>query len=53
MERNTVPMANEDFQRVLSVIEDWGIQTKWQDIDETLYGRRREKSARGMRGKIP
>jgi|SRR5271165_3948749 len=36
--KDTVPMSNEDFQKILSLSEDWGFKSRWQDIDETLYG---------------
>ena len=41
--KDTVPMSSEDFRRILSVSQDWGIKTKWQDIDEILYERRGKK----------
>ena len=44
--KDTVPMSNEDFQRILSLSEDWGFKSRWQDIDETLYGRKTRVSKR-------
>ncbi len=38
--KETVPMSSEDFQRILALSEDWGFKSRWQDIDETLYGRK-------------
>lgn len=35
---STVPMSDEAFRRILSLKSDWGIRTKWEDIDKTLYG---------------
>jgi len=49
--KETVPMSNEDFRKILSLSEDWGSKSKWQDIDETLYGgkNRGHKKIKGSR----
>jgi len=31
-------LSDEEFERVLSLIEDWGVETSWEDIDRVLYG---------------
>ena len=35
---STVPISDSEYQKILSLIADWGVKTKWEDIDETLYG---------------
>jgi hypothetical protein len=35
---STVPMSDEAYERTLSLTTDWKIRTKWEDIDEALYG---------------
>ncbi len=42
------PMSDEQFKRVLDLVEDWGVEDASVRIDEYLYGskkRRRTKSA--------
>jgi hypothetical protein len=41
--KETVPMSREDFRKIVSLSENGGIKTKWQDTDETLYGLKRKK----------
>ena len=43
---STVPLSDNDYNRLLSLTSDWGIETKWEDIDESLYG----SSGKGRRG---
>ena len=35
---STVPMPDEAYKRTLSLVSDWGVRTKWEGIDSTLYG---------------
>ncbi len=35
---STVPMSEEAYRKILSLTSNWGIRTKWEDIDKTLYG---------------
>ena len=44
--RDTVPMSDEDFAKIKSLSEDWGVRTRWQDIDKTLYGSSRGRNTR-------
>ena len=37
-----VPMSDEEFVRVLSLSEDWGVETKSEEIDQVLYDGRRK-----------
>ncbi len=32
--KDTVPISGEQFQKILSLSEDWGVKTRWQDIDQ-------------------
>jgi hypothetical protein len=34
----TVPMSDEGYRRMLSLTSDWGVKTKWEEIDDLLYG---------------
>ncbi len=29
--------CDEEFKKLLSLIEDWGVETSWEEIDEILY----------------
>jgi len=33
-----IPMPDEEFKRVLSLTEDWGVETNWREVDKLLYG---------------
>ncbi|SRR5579875_2899473 len=35
---DSVPMSDESYRKMLSLVDNWKIKTKWEDIDETLYG---------------
>ena len=39
------PLSEKEFERVLSLVSDWGVETSSDEIDEVLYGRalRRKK----------
>ena len=39
------PLSEKEFERVLSLVSDWGVETSSDEIDEALYGRaiRRKK----------
>ena len=32
------PLTDPEFQKVLSMTSDWGVATRWQDMDRQLYG---------------
>lgn len=34
----TVPMSDDDYRKLLSMTGDWGVQTRWEDIDRVTYG---------------
>ncbi len=38
-------LSEKEFERVLSLVSDWGVETSSDEIDEVLYGRaiRRKK----------
>ncbi len=36
--RPNVPMSDEEFGRVLSLSEDWGVETTSEESDKVLYG---------------
>jgi hypothetical protein len=49
--KDTVPMSNEDYQKLAALSDDWGVSTKWQEIDEILYGSNKKERTRQPRGK--
>jgi len=38
-----IPLTDEEYQRILEYITDWGIETKSEDIDKYLYGKARKR----------
>jgi hypothetical protein len=42
----SVPMGDEEFGRVLSLSEDWGVETRSDEIDKILYGGDRRKASK-------
>lgn len=41
-----LPLSDMEFQKVLGLISDWGVETSWEEIDHFLYGSRRLRSGR-------
>jgi hypothetical protein len=39
-----VPMNDEEFGKVLSLSEDWGVETSSEEIDKVLYSGDRRKA---------
>ncbi|MBI4257729.1 MAG: hypothetical protein HY619_02125 [Thaumarchaeota archaeon] len=39
----SVPLSDEEYGRVQSLVEDWGVETSWKDVDRLLYGTRTKK----------
>ena len=33
-----VPMPDKEYEKILSLVEDWGVETSWAEIDQILYG---------------
>ncbi len=33
-----LPISDAEYEKILSLTEDWGIETSWQQVDQTLYG---------------
>jgi len=33
-----LPMPDEEYERILSLVDDWRVETSWEDIDQILYG---------------
>jgi len=38
----SVPMTDQEYERILSLVEDWGAETSWEEVDRTLYGTKAE-----------
>jgi hypothetical protein len=40
------PLSGKEFEKLLSLVSDWGVESSSREIDEILYGRpaRRRKS---------
>jgi hypothetical protein len=51
LKEKTVPMSKDDSLKLLNLSEDWSLKSKWQHIDETLYGekKRYNKKIEGSR----
>lgn len=32
------PIPDQEYEGVLSLVEDWGVETSWEEMDQTLYG---------------
>ncbi len=41
------PISDEEYQRVLTLVEDWGIETTWREVDEVLYGSKKRHRRKG------
>jgi len=39
----SIPLSNEEYDRVLSLVDDWGVETNWTEIDQSLYGTKDKK----------
>ncbi len=37
------PISDEEYQRVLALVGDWGIETTWEQVDEVLYGLKKRR----------
>ena len=37
------PIPDERYEKVLSLVEDWGVETTWKDIDRILCTRKRTR----------
>ena len=35
----TVPISDEEYRRILALVEDWGFETRWEELDKVVYGR--------------
>jgi len=42
MLKANVPMTDQEYERILSLVEDWGAETSWEEVDQTLYGTKAE-----------
>jgi len=31
-------ISDEEYEKISSIIEDWGVETSWEEIDQILYG---------------
>lgn len=38
MVKTNIPMSDQEYERILTLVEDWGVETSWEEIDQTLYG---------------
>jgi len=48
-----LPMSDEEYERILSLVDDWRVETSWEDVDQILYGaksRRRQDLDQYIRG---
>ncbi|MFQ5711893.1 MAG: hypothetical protein ACE5GD_08975 [Candidatus Geothermarchaeales archaeon] len=38
-----IPLPDEEYRKILSLIDDWGVETSWEEIDQLLYGPKEAK----------
>jgi len=38
-----MPMPDGEYEKILSLMDDWGVETSWREIDETLYGTKEQR----------
>jgi len=38
MFKTKIPISDQEYERILALVEDWGIETSWEEIDQILYG---------------
>ncbi len=43
--RDVAPMPDREYEKILSLVEDWGVKTSWTDVDEMLYGSKKRREA--------
>ncbi len=39
----SIPLSDDEYEKVLSLVEDWGVETSWAEVDQSLYGTRDKK----------
>jgi len=37
------PMSDQEYEKILLLIEDWGVETSWIGLDQLLYGTAKQK----------
>ena len=45
--KTDLPLSDADYAKVLALIEDWGVETRWEEMDRELYGVSRRGRGRG------
>ncbi|MEM3381607.1 MAG: hypothetical protein QXQ11_05565 [Candidatus Bathyarchaeia archaeon] len=40
MYKTNVPIPDQEYEKILSLVEDWGVETEWKEMDQILYGPR-------------
>jgi len=41
--KTSIPMPEYEYEKLLSLVEDWGVETSWEEVDQVLYGKIRGK----------
>lgn len=41
-----LPIDDAQYEKILSLTEDWGIETSWEQVDQTLYGPTRNRTGK-------
>ncbi|MBS7626402.1 hypothetical protein KEJ51_05105 [Candidatus Bathyarchaeota archaeon] len=36
--KTNIPIPDQEYEKILSLVEDWGVETRWEEIDQALYG---------------
>lgn len=38
MFKTSIPLSDQEYERILSLVEDWEVETSWEEVDQILYG---------------
>jgi len=36
--KTDIRIPDEEYEKILLLIEDWGVETSWEEVDQILYG---------------
>ena len=36
----SLPISEEKYRKILSLVDDWGVETSWEEVDKILYGQK-------------
>ncbi|MGC8850159.1 MAG: hypothetical protein ACP5K1_03615 [Candidatus Bathyarchaeia archaeon] len=47
--KTNIPMPDQEYEKILSLVEDWGVETGWEEMDRMLYGAHMKSRSRDAR----